>query len=190
MDVLPLPPRVHIFTYLCMCGCVCERETACVCVVHSETQQKSVSQSWNWRKLAIWEDQCAATLVVIVFLMFLSLETPIWRLPIFHVDHVFSCSSRVCACVAARVSLHVYSYYLYWWALQLLPCCAAEGVFVLFAGAVMNVPVRKKEKENEKHSEWVSEKEALSAAPSCRAAALSKRNPFTHVTFVSDLYVG
>jgi len=35
-------------------------------------------------------------------------------------------------------------------ALQLVPCCAAVGVFVLFAGAVMKVPVRKKEKENER----------------------------------------
>jgi len=40
-----------------------------VCVVHSETQQKSMSQSGNWRKLAIREDQRAATLVVVVFLV-------------------------------------------------------------------------------------------------------------------------
>jgi len=31
-----------------------------------------------------------------------------------------------------------------------VPCCAAVGVFVLFAGAVMKVPVGKKAKENER----------------------------------------
>jgi len=31
-----------------------------------------------------------------------------------------------------------------------VPCCAAVGVFVLFAQTVTKVPVRKKEKEKEK----------------------------------------
>jgi len=35
----------------------------------------------------------------------------------------------------------------------MVPCCAAVGVFLLFAGAVMKVPVRKKEKENERERE-------------------------------------
>ena len=94
--------------------------------------QKSVSQSGNWRKLAICEDQRAATLVVIVFLMCF---VP-WRSnpPCAH----FSCWSRVGAWVPARMPLHVYSYYLYLWALKLVPWFAAVSVFVLFAGTVRN----------------------------------------------------
>jgi len=61
----------------------------------------------------------------------LSLDAPCRRAPISHDDHV-----PVCACVTARMSLHVYSYSLYWWALQLVLRCVTVGVFVLFAGAV------------------------------------------------------
>jgi len=57
------------YTFVYVCVCVCERERACVCIIHSGTQQKSVLESGNWRKLAIWEDQRASTLVVIVLLM-------------------------------------------------------------------------------------------------------------------------
>ena len=90
----------------------------------------------------------------------------------------FSWWSRVCACVAACMPLHVYGYYLYWWALQLVLCCATVCVFVLFAGAVMKVPLRKTEKKNERErqSGWVRVKEVMSAANPSRAAAFRRWN--------------
>ena len=114
------------FLHICVCVrvrvCVAERACVCVCVILGNS-----AEIWVVRRklsflqhrygqphtqIAIWEEWRVATLVVMVFLMRVLLCNHVL---VSHDDH----ESRVCACVAVRISLNIYSYYVYWWALQL-----------------------------------------------------------------------
>jgi len=139
------------FLHICVCVrvrvCVAERARVCVCLILGKSAEICVVRRKLFflqhrygqphTQIAIWEEWRVATSVVMVFLMRV---LPCNHVLISHDDH----ESRVCACVAARMSLNIYSYYVYWWALQLVPYCTAVGVFVLFEGAVMKVLVRMK----------------------------------------------
>jgi len=144
MVVLPIPPQAQLqqfFTHLCMCACVCvcERESVCSTIWNSAeicVAIRKLEKIGDLGRPACGDFGCYYVLDAFCPLTLLAAH--------------FSCWSRVCACVAARMSLHVYSSVL----------CGCRWLCLVCRGSHES-SCEKKEKENERerHSEWERERE-------------------------------